>query len=313
MKKRLPPLNWLRSFEVSARHLNFTLAAGELNLTQAAISQQVKGLESQLGTTLFKRLPRGLELTDAGRAYLPAVHESIARLAAATDEIFGQGRSRQLTIRVNLVFFTNWLAPRLARFRERHPEVGLRFTSNIWLDERDKKDVDMEIRYGQGNWQGMTADRLTWDELVPVCSPALCRGEQPLTSPEALSSHTLLHVIGYEEGWGFWLRQTGFDYLQTSQGIQFDTLISALEVAARGGGIALGRSSLVEGMIAEGRLVVPFEQRVVTTEAFHLAYPGHQYLHPHAELFRSWLIEEAEAQRNRVAAPSSQNPEGHPL
>nr|AHK13956.1 LysR family transcriptional regulator [Pseudomonas sp. A9] len=127
MKKRLPPLNWLRAFEASARHLNFTLAATELNLTQAAISQQVKGLESQLGTTLFKRLARGLELTDAGQAYMPVVHEAIERLIAATDELFGQGRKRYLTIRVNLVFFTTWLAARLGGFREQHPDIGLHF------------------------------------------------------------------------------------------------------------------------------------------------------------------------------------------
>ncbi|MEH6577957.1 MAG: transcriptional regulator GcvA [Amphritea sp.] len=296
MKKRLPPLNWLRSFEVSARHLNFTQAAAELNLTQAAISQQVKGLESQLGVALFKRLPRGLELTEAGQAYIPAVYESIQRLAVATDEIFGQGRSRLLTVRVNLVFFTTWLAPRLGRFRKLHPEVRLRFTSNIWVDERDK-EADMEIRYGKGTWSGFTSSRLTWDELFPVCSPSLDDSQELPGSPEALADYTLLHVIGYEEGWGHWLNKTGFDHLDTSQGIQLDTLISALEMAALGQGIALGRTSLVAGMIAEGRLVAPFEQRVPTSEAFYLACPDHQYEHPHAETFRSWLIEEAEQGR----------------
>ncbi|MFC3285957.1 transcriptional regulator GcvA [Litchfieldella rifensis] len=293
MKKRLPPLNWLRSFEASARHLNFTQAATELNLTQAAISQQVKGLEAQLGTPLFKRLPRGLELTDAGKAYLPPVRDAIENLAAVTDELFGQGLAKALTIKVNLVFFTHWLAPRLERFRALHPEVGLRFTSNIWVDER-KWDADLEIRYGLGTWPGLTAERLTWDKLVPVCSPTLVGGRQPPASPEELSGQTLLHVIGYKEGWSNWLSQTGFAHLETSPGMQFDTLISALEMAALGHGIALGRTSLVSDMLASGRLIAPFSHRVETQEAFFLTYPEHQYLHPHAEIFRAWVVGEAE-------------------
>lgn len=299
MKKRLPPLNWLRSFEASARLLNFTQAANELNMTQAAISQQVKGLESQLGVSLFKRLPRGLELTDIGKAYLPVVHESVERLAAATDEIFGQGLAKQLTIRVNLVFLTCWLAPRLYRFRQLHPDIGLRFTSNIWVEEQTK-DADLEIRYGQGNWPGLSSDRLTWDELFPVCSPQLCDGSTPPQAPDELGKHTLLHVIGYEEGWGYWLKKTGASQAYTPQGMQFDTLITALEMAVQGQGLALGRTSLVENMIANGRLIAPFEQRVATSEAFHLTHSTHQYLHQHAETFRSWIIEEAEAQRDKA-------------
>lgn len=297
MKKRLPPLNWLRSFEASARHLNFTQAASELNLTQAAISQQVRSLESQLGAALFKRLPRGVELTDAGMAYLPAIHEAIERLGAVTEEIFGAGRSESLTIRVNLVFFTCWLAPRLHSFRTAHPEVGLLFTSNIWVGEYDNKEADMEVRHGQGAWPGMEACRLTWDKLVPVCSPILHNGSPPPSSSEELSKHTLLHVMGYEEGWGYWFNQTGCSQLEVSAGIQFDTLISALEFAAQGGGVALGRSALVQGMLDSGRLIAPFEQSIPTSEAFYLTYPSHQYLHPDAEVFRNWLLEEAEKNR----------------
>lgn len=303
MKKKLPPLNWLRSFEATARHLNFTQAAGELNLTQSAISQQVKGLESQLGTALFKRLPRGLELTDAGQAYVPVVHECIRRLASATDEIFGQGKARLLTVRVNLVFFTAWLAPRFHRFRERHPEICVRFTSNIWI-EQDTKESDMEIRYGQGAWPGLESDRLSWDKLIPVCSPTLANGKTPPTSPEGLKEHTLLHVIGYEEGWGYWFDQTGFSHVKSASEIQFDTLISALELARQGGGFALGRSCLVKDMLARGELVAPFPQRVATNEAFHLVRPAHKYVHPHAETFRTWLVEEAERDADSTVAPA---------
>lgn len=287
MKKRLPPLNWLRAFEMSAVHLNFTQAAAELNLTQAAISQQIKALESQLGVALFKRLPRGLELTEAGRAYIPVIHESIEQMVVATDEIFGQNRNRALNIRVNLVFFTTWLAPRLSDFRQHNPDVDLRFSSNIWLDEK-QKDADMEIRYGQGNWRGFKSHRLSYDQLIPVCSPDYF--DDIPQQPTALSQSTLLHVIGYKEGWGHWLSKTGHPELKAAHSIQLDTLISALELASLGQGVALGRSTLVEQLIQSGRLVAPFTQRVATDEAFYLAYPDNQYEHPNADVFRTWLI-----------------------
>ena len=296
MKKRLPPLNWLRSFEASARHLNFTQAAAELHMTQAAIRQQIKGLEAQLGTSLFKRLPRGLKLTDAGQSYIPGVRESIERLAMVTDEVFGKERSRTLTVKVNLVFFNTWLAPRLSSFREEHPEIGLRFTSNNWVGDLDK-DADVEIRYGKGMWPGYTSNRLTWDSLFPVCSPELVGGdvspENPPTKPKQLSDHTLLHVMGYEEGWAFWLNQFGYHSVDPSQGIHFDSSITMMEMAALGHGIMLGRTCLVTSLLESGRLVAPFEESIASSEAFFLATPVNQYSHPDVEAFRYWLISQA--------------------
>ncbi|WP_240798121.1 transcriptional regulator GcvA [Vibrio sp. H11] len=303
MKKKLPPLNWLRSFEVSARCLNFTQAAQELNMTQAAVSQQIKGLEAQLGTELFKRLPRGLELTKSGRAYIPIVHESIKRLADVTNELFGQGQTRPLTIRSSLVFFSTWLAPRLGRFRKLHPEVNLRLPANIWVENLDKES-DMEIRYGMGEWFGMHCHRLTWDYLIPVCSPALLNTTIPLTTPNQLLNHTLLHVDGYNEGWAYWLNKTGFAHIDSSQGIHFDTLISALELAKAGEGVALGRSSLIQGMLTAGQLVAPFEQKLPTSEAFYLVSPNQAIEHPHARLFRSWLLNEVEQGKSHWSLPA---------
>lgn len=294
MKQSLPPLNWLRAFESAARHLNFTHAAEELSLTQAAVSQQVKGLEMKLGAALFKRLPRGLELSEAGQAYLPAVHEAIERLAAATDEIFGQGHRKVLTVRVNLVFFIHWLARRLPEFRERHPEINLHITSNIWVGDTDV-EADLEIRHGQGKWAGLKADRLTWDALVPVCSPSLATELKPLNTPEDLARHELLHVLGYEEGWGYWLKKAGAGRVDSSQGLQFDTLISALRMAELGQGVALARSSLVEHMLAQGALVAPFEQRFTTQEAFYLVYSPLATANPQALAFINWLVSQAQA------------------
>ncbi len=301
MKKRLPPLNWLRAFESSARHLSFTHAAVELNLTQAAVSQQVKGLESQLGAALFKRLPRGLELSEAGLAYLPVVHEAVERLAAATDEIFGQGHRRTLTVRVSLVFFTHWLAMRLPDFRERHPEINLRITSNIWGGDTSVTDVeaDLEIRHGHGKWTGLKAERLTWDTLLPVCAPSLPSEKAPLMSPKDLDHHELLHVLGYEEGWGYWLKKAGRGQLDASRGMQFDTLISALRMAELGQGVALARSSLVQSMLATGQLMAPLKARFTTSEAFYLVYCPHSIGSPDAAAFSNWLTAAAHAARAR--------------
>jgi LysR family glycine cleavage system transcriptional activator len=301
MRKRLPPLNWLRAFEASARQLSFTHAAAELNLTQAAVSQQVKGLESQLGTALFKRLPRGLELTEAGLAYLPVVHEAVERLAAATDEIFGEGHVRLLTIRVSLVFFTHWLALRLPDFRERHPEVNLRITSNIWGGDSSVTDVeaDMEIRHGHGNWAGLKAERLTWDTLLPVCAPHLPSAQAPLSSPKDLAHHELLHVLGYEEGWGYWLKKAGAARVDSSKGMQFDTLISALKAAELGQGVALARSSLVAGRWS---LVAGREHARVgaTHRAIEITAPDERSLLPC--LFPTQLRQPACRRLRRVAA-----------
>lgn len=286
--------------------LNFTHAAEELNLTQAAISQQVKALESQLGVALFKRLPRGLELTEVGKSYFPVVRESVERLAASTDEIFGQGHRSALILRSSLVFFTHWIAPRLPRFQASHPDIPIRIASNIWVDET-AFDADLEIRYGQGRWPGMKAERLTWDTLVPVCSPALITQDRPLQRPKDLARHPLLHVLGYEEGWGYWLKKNHAENVDSSQGLQFDTLISALTVAELGQGVALARSSLIKHLLDQGRLVAPLGRSAPTKEAFYLVYAAHSMVNPDAAAFAQWLCEEAQAFRDEHRSLEEEN------
>jgi LysR family glycine cleavage system transcriptional activator len=297
MKKRLPPLNWLRSFEAAARHLNFTQAATELHMTQAALSQQIKGLESRLGCALFKRLPRSLALTDAGRAYIPGVREAIENLAVITDEVFGKERSRTLSVRVNLVFFNTWLAPRLADFRHQYSDIDLRFTSNIWFTGADA-EADVEIRYGKGNWPDFSSDRLTWDRLVPVCSPKLLYQQSIPDQPNSLNDYSLLHVIGYEEGWGHWLKQLGYHGIDASQGVHFDSLMTAMEMAAHGHGIALSRSSLAAEMLKSGRLLAPFSESIAAAESFFLATPTNKPIQSQAQKFKDWIIQQAEKSRD---------------
>jgi LysR family glycine cleavage system transcriptional activator len=293
MNKKLPPLNWLRSFEASAKHLNFTHAAQELNLTQAAISKQIRNLEYSLGTNLFVRLPRGLELSEDGAAYLPAVKESIEKLAAATNELFGTGHSQVLNVRSSLVFFNCWLVQRLSDFYLKNSPVDLRFTSDVWVNDGDiDPGVDMEIRYGRGEWPNLIAERLTHDQLVPVCSPELLR-DKPIKSKSDLNQHTLLHVLGYQDGWGHWLSSMGLTSINANRGMQFDTLISAFSAARHGMGVALGRSSLVQDLIMQGKLVMPLTESLETQEAFYLVYRPGQCDTGVSKYFRDWLVGQA--------------------
>lgn len=290
-QKSLPPLNWLRAFEVSARCLNFTHAAEELHLTQGAVSQQIRQLESHLGVALFKRLPRGLGLTEEGQSYLPVVQDAISRLAVGTNEIFGQRNRRHLKVRGSLSFLHYWLAPRLADFCREYPQIDIRYISNIWVKEPDGED-DLEIRWGCGEWSGLHAQRLTWDILQPVCSPKLM-ASSPIHEPRDLMNHSLLHVLGYEEGWGYWLKRVGADDVDYSRGLQFDTLISTIRMAELGQGVALARSSVVEDLLKSGQLVAPFNHRIEASESFYLVHEQNEVLSPDAAHFSTWLVAKA--------------------
>ncbi len=288
-RRRLPPPNWLRAFEAAARHLSFTGAARELKVTQSAVSQQVKLLEHYLGEPLFHRYSRRLELTDRGEAYLPTVRRAFERLAAATEELFGHKGGRLLTVRVSAAFAVLWLAPRLGRFRAANPGLDLRLNVFIWSLEFDWEGVDLEIRYGDGRWPGFNAVRLTHDQMTPVCAPAL---RDALATPDDLGSHTLLHVIGHQDGWRCWLRAIGADHVDAAQGLEFDSSMMAFELAAAGTGVALGRTSLVEGYLASERLVAPFDVSIPDDEAFYLIWPENRAEHAAATAFRKWLMEE---------------------
>ncbi|MEZ5911685.1 MAG: transcriptional regulator GcvA [Paracoccaceae bacterium] len=303
--RRLPHLTWLRAFEASARHLSFTNAAQELNLTQAAISKQVKLLEHYLREPLFERKPRSLVLTKVGAAYLPKVRDGFERLAAGTEEVFGLRRSEVLTVRAPVGYSVNWIAPRLQGFFDLYPDTPVRLVSSVWGDQFDNERFDLDIQYGTGRWPGYRADRLTWEAIKPVCAPAMLQGDRAIRTPADLAHHRLLHVLGYEEGWADWLRYARVGGINSGQGLQFDTSLLAFEFASRGGGVALARSSMLGVEIERGRLVSPFAIEAPLTEAFYLIAPETDRDHPDAEKFRSWLIETAandpENQRNRAA------------
>lgn len=298
LSRRLPPLGWLRAFEAAARHGSFVAAADELGVTPSAISQQVRSLEQHLGRLLFHRLPRGLRLAEGGQSYLPLLSNILERLAAGTEEIFGRRAGGRLVIRATVAFAALWLAPRLARFRAAHPGIELRLTSSIWSAEFPDPGIDLEIRFGTGDWPGLAAERLTWDHVFPVCSAALAAGPPRLAQPRELTRHTLLHTIGFREGWPQWLEAAGAGgRVDPHAGPEFDTAVMAIDLALRGAGVAMGRSCFVDHLLRSGRLVAPFRLRLATEEAFYLAAPAGQADTEAARAFRGWLRRETARQR----------------
>lgn len=288
MKPDLPPLTWLRAFEAAARTLSFTHAASELHITQAAISKHVKSLEGHLRQPLFLRRPRGLELTKSGSAYLPKVQDAMTRLAIGTREVFGQRRTSALTLRCAVSFAVNWLTPRLPDYLDRHPGKTIRLLSSVWNDVFDAEDFDLDIQYGNGHWPGFNSHRLTWETITPLCAPGLT-----ISAPDELRHHRLLHVMGYHEGWGIWLKAAEAQNVDAGSGLHLDTSLTTFELAANGGGVALGRKSLASHALASGRLVAPFGLTVPIEEAFHLLQPAGSNNHPHAAAFIDWLLTKA--------------------
>lgn len=292
MGHQMPPLPWLRAFEAAARHLSFTNAALELNLTQAAVSKQVKLLEQHLREPLFERLPRSLILTKAGAAYLPKVNDAFERLSAGTLEVFGDRRKGILTVRAPVGLAVNWIAERLPAFMDDVPHIPVRIVSSVWSEEAETERYDLDIRYGTGKWPGIRADRVSWDHIEPLCTPEIAGR---LRSPDDLRNERLLHVLGYQEGWATWLAAAGATAVNAGSGAHFDSSLMAFAVAANGGGVALGRTSMSMTEIRSGRLVRPFALSVPVEEAFYILTPEKGLGHPDAEVFRDWLLAEAHA------------------
>jgi LysR family glycine cleavage system transcriptional activator len=291
MTARLPSLNGLRAFEAAARHLSFTVAASELNVTQTAISHQIRRLEQELGIRLFVRRNRTLDLTPEARDYLPGVRAAFNDLRLATDRLRRKGEGHVLTVSTLASLAAKWLLPRLSTFQQAHPGIDVRITTSTSLVDFRTGDVDAAIRYGRGHWPGLRADWLMADELFPICSPALLAGNKPLRCPEDLAHHTLLHSSsGYDDDWRLWLTAAGLPAdISRQPGLTFDLIFMTVQAAIDGFGVAMGRTSYVETDIAKGRLVVPFEITLPADAGFYLVSPEARAEPAKLSAFRQWL------------------------
>lgn len=291
--RRLPPLNALRAFEAGARHLSFTRAAAELNVTQTAISHQVRLLEEHLQVRLFRRLTRRLELTPAGRLLLPGLSEGFERLAEAIALVEQRGDERVLTVSLTPSFGSKWLVGRLPRFWRSHCDIELRLHHTMDLVQFGRDEADMAVRYGSGQWPGLTAEYLLSDDLVPVCSPALLERGPKLEKPSDLVHHTLLHEEDYEN-WSQWLTVAGAEGVEPRRGPVVDDGWVLLQLAINGEGVALGSLALIADDLAAGRLVCPFDMTLSTGGAYHVVYPQGALNNTKVRAFRDWLMQEAE-------------------
>jgi LysR family glycine cleavage system transcriptional activator len=291
MAARLPSLNGLRAFEAAARHMSFTQAAAELNVTQTAISHLIRRLEQEIGVKLFVRQNRGLALTTEGRDYLPGVRTAFQDLRLATDRLLRKDDGRVLTVSTLASLAAKWLLPRIATFQEKHKEIDVRITTTTDLVDFQRDEIDAAIRYGRGQWAGLHADWLMADELFPVCSPALLEGKHPLHKPEDLANHTLLHTSGgFSDDWRQWLTAAGLPPGLSTHGVTFDVTLVTVQAAIDGHGVAIGRTSYVESDVQKGRLVVPFKISLPADAGFYLVYPAEKAGAQKLKLFREWLI-----------------------
>lgn len=300
MMLSLPPLAGLRAFEATARHLSMTVAARELNVTPGAVSLQVKELETVLGLRLFERRPRSLALTAEGAAYHAAIRTAFRLMRDATAELTAGRRRPELTLSCTPAFAVQWLVPRLPRFEEAAPGIDVRIGVTNRLVDFAQDRVDVAVRHGLGAYEGLCAERLIDDELVPVCSPDYLRTAPPVRHPadlaadpaEGPAAHRLLHDE-HRGDWALWFRAAGVPDAGADRGPVFADGNGVMEAAKAGLGVALVRDRFAADDLAAGRLVVLFDQRLSNGLAYHLVYPGGAEEKPAVAAFLRWIRAEA--------------------
>lgn len=292
MVARLPSLNGLRAFESAARHMSFTQAAEELNVTQTAISHQIRRLEAELGVPLFLRLKDGLALTEDGQAYLPGIRSAFHELRYSTEQLLASRNTSVLTISTLVSVASKWLLPRLPTFQQAFPDIDVRVSASTELVDFRKGGIDAAIRYGRGNWKGLRADWLMSDEIFPVCSPALLDGAKVLNTPADLANHTMLQVSGMTAGdWNTWLNAAGQPaQLVKGSRLTFDLAMMAVQAAIDGQGVCIGRSTYVDDDLRAGRLVAPFGLRLKDDLGFYLVTPHETADSKKIVALRTWLL-----------------------
>ncbi|MDN3680033.1 transcriptional regulator GcvA [Vibrio tapetis subsp. quintayensis] len=299
MSRRLPPLNSLKVFEAAARHLSFTRAAEELFVTQAAVSHQIKTLEDFLGLKLFRRRNRSLLLTEEGQSYFLDIKDVFTSLSEATDKVLERSEKGALTISLPPSFAIQWLVPRLADFNEQEPDIDVRIKA-VDMDEGSlTDDVDVAIYYGRGNWPGLRADKLYQEYLIPVCSPQLLLGQKPLESLGDLKQHTLLHDTSRKE-WKQFVKEHAIDEVNVNHGPIFSHTTMVLQAAVHGQGVALGNNVLAKPEMDAGRLVCPFDEVLVTKNAFYVVCHEQQADTGRIATFRDWMLAKAAKEQQEL-------------
>ncbi len=295
----LPPMNAMRAFEAAARCGSFARAAAELHVTPAAVSQQIRNLEEMLGVKLFAREGRGIALTQAGAAGLDRLSQAFELVGEAAAAMRRNRPDRTLRISAPPGFSSKWLAPRLNRFNDAHPDIDIWIAAEDRVIDLDAGNVDLAIRYGRGGYKGLNAVLLLGEYVRPVCSPAFLRAHAGLDDPAALDGVRLLHDLSPESredgaDWGDWFASRGAFGVDAAHGARFDQSALALDAAIAGAGVALGRRALTHDDVVAGRLATIFAEGALALEAgYHFIWSRARRLSAQASVFADWLRAEA--------------------
>ena len=297
MTRRTYPLNALRAFEASARHLSFVKAAEELSVTPAAVSHQVKRLEEYLGLPLFRRRPHGLLLAESGQLLSSDLREVFLRLDKSMERVIDSDSRGTLTLTVAPTFAVMWLIPRLQKFYALHPDIDVRISTSLGLVDFQRDDFDAAIRLGSGKWFGLEAIKLFDESVTPMCSPSLLEGPDAIRSPGDLSKHVLLHnhSMDYDPDaptWQTWLDAAGAKGVDASRGTHFSLPDHGLQASMDGAGVVLGWRFLSAKDVAAGRVVEPFDLSLPLGSTFFLVYPEAHTHRPNIAALRDWLLHE---------------------
>lgn len=311
VKGPIPSLSMLRAFEAIARTGGFSRAAGELNITQAAISYQIRALEERLGTELFARTGRAVTLTPAGRAYLRDIQTALQDIAQATARVMAGSRrspSRQIRVLAMQAFASLWLVPRLARFQRRNPGFKVNLVSWIGGTERiskaefDQHELDLSIIYTRPSavWPGVTKDLLIPDWATPVCAPDLPTARRPLRVPEDLRHHTMIHALNWPGMWARWLRHADAGSVRPRSEVSMQHTAFTVQAAMSGMGIAIAHAPLVQDYLKAKRLVAPFRAAMPVDAGYYLTYPAESSQDEGVQRFAEWLRSEFRAARRQI-------------
>ncbi|MBU2993685.1 LysR substrate-binding domain-containing protein [Octadecabacter sp. 1_MG-2023] len=285
--RRLPHVTWLSTFEAAARHGSFAAAADELSLTPAAVSQHIKLLEQTLEMKLFKRLPKGVELTDIGQAYAQPVRQSFVDLQTATDGLFQTQKQTTLHVRASISFGVIVLVPRLHEFRALHPEINIVVSTTVWSNRLNDATIDVDLRYGNGDWPERDIWQLRRGHASLICSPHVASTLQG--DPNQLETADIVNIVGSENDWPRMFSELGVNSAVPSAWMSVESSLLALESIAAGRGIAIVDTLFTDSYVKRGDLVVPFEQAVPTTQNFYLVADPDRKTRSAVACFRDWI------------------------
>ncbi len=309
MSERLPPISALRALEAAARLLNFTQAAQELNVTQSAISHQVRHLEEIWGLKLFDRRARQLALTRNGQALAPLVGRFLDRMAVTLEALRNESQREPLRVNMLQSFAVKWLTPRLNRFHEAYPDLDVWISTSEDFMSFRKQQVDVAIRLGDGDYPGLHTSFLLREYVFPVCTPEFVERYGRPSTPQELLKYPLLLRMGEpaHPNWEHWFAKIGMAGVVLTEGPRFPDTNMALQAAMAGQGVALARSAHVGDDLAAGRLIKLFDTHLRSSVSYYLVCPEGTEDFPKIAAFREWVLAEAEraqSQYDRLTSAS---------